>query len=83
MAPQTSAASTVASTVAIIIQGVEVVIPGFISLWGAIQGLRAQNPDMTPEGAKTLMASITAAIKSLDEDTLAKLDLIPAAPKGA
>ena len=84
MAPQTSTASTVASTVAIIIQGVEVVIPGFIQLWAAIQGLRSQNPDMTPEGAKTLMASITAAIKSLDDDTLAKLDLIPPAPvKGA
>ena len=82
MAPQASVAST-ATTVAIIVQGVEMVIPGFIELWQAIQGLRAKNPDMTPEGAKVLMASITAAIKSLDDDTLAKLDLIPAAPKGA
>ena len=83
MAPQTSVAST-ATTVAIIIQGVEMVIPGFIELWQAIQGLRSKNPDMTPEGAKTLMASITAAIKSLDDDTLAKLELIPPDPvKGA
>jgi hypothetical protein len=68
------------STAAIIIQGVEAVIPGFIALWDAIQGLRAKNPNMTPAQATELMGTITAAIATLGTDELAVLATIPSAP---
>jgi hypothetical protein len=72
------------STAAIIIQGVEAVIPGFIALWDAIQSLRAKNPNMTPAQATALMGTITAAIATLGTDELAVLETIPPVPvKGA
>ena len=72
------------STAAIIIQGVEAVIPGFIALWDAIQSLRAKNPNMTAAQATELMGTITAAIATLGADELAVLATIPPAPvKGA
>jgi len=78
------AVGSAVSTAAIIIQGVEVVIPGFVALWNAIQSLRAKNPNMTAEQATELMATITSAIATVGADEMATLALIPPAPvKGA